>query len=56
MRLILGGQLCMADFEDAARSEPVTQVVQDPLEAGREALRRRDWIEGYELLQSGGRD
>jgi class 3 adenylate cyclase len=30
----------------------MSQVVQDPLEAGREALRRRDWVEGYELLRS----
>jgi class 3 adenylate cyclase len=30
----------------------VTQVVQDPLEAGREALRRHDWIKGYELLRT----
>jgi len=30
----------------------VSQVVQDPVEAGREALRRREWAEGYELLKS----
>ena len=29
----------------------MSQVVQDPLEAGREALRRREWAEGYELLK-----
>jgi class 3 adenylate cyclase len=50
----------VADFRDAATSELVTQVVQDPLEAGREALRRHDWNEGYRLLrhadESGDRD
>ncbi len=30
----------------------MSQVVQDPVEAGREALRRREWAEGYELLKS----
>jgi class 3 adenylate cyclase len=30
----------------------VSQVVQDPLEAGREAVRRRDWGSAYELLSS----
>jgi class 3 adenylate cyclase len=30
----------------------VSQVVQDPLEAGREALRRHDWPEGYRLLKA----
>jgi class 3 adenylate cyclase len=30
----------------------VSQVVDDPVEAGREALRRRDWAAGYELLRS----
>jgi class 3 adenylate cyclase len=29
----------------------VSQVVQDPLEAGRDALRRRNWAEGYVLLK-----
>jgi class 3 adenylate cyclase len=52
MPRILGGQLAVADFQDARKGEHVTQVVQDPLEAGREALRRRDWIEGFELLRS----
>ena len=42
----------MADFQNAVESQPVSQVVQDPLEAGRDALRRRDWAEGYELLLS----
>jgi class 3 adenylate cyclase len=51
MRKILGGLSRVADSRDAAKSELVTQVLQDPLEAGREALRRRDWIEGYELLR-----
>jgi class 3 adenylate cyclase len=30
----------------------MSQVVQDPLEAGREALRRREWVEAYELLRA----
>lgn len=30
----------------------MSQVVQDPLEAGRDAIRRRDWSEGYELLRT----
>jgi hypothetical protein len=30
---------------------PVSQVVQDPAEAGREAVRRHAWEEGYELLK-----
>jgi class 3 adenylate cyclase len=30
----------------------VSQVVQDPLEAGRDALRRHKWTEGYELLHA----
>jgi class 3 adenylate cyclase len=29
----------------------MSQVVQDPLEAGRDALRRHDWVEGYALLR-----
>jgi class 3 adenylate cyclase len=29
----------------------VTQVAQDPLEAGREAIRNRRWAEGFELLK-----
>ncbi|MGH3036001.1 MAG: helix-turn-helix transcriptional regulator, partial [Gaiellaceae bacterium] len=29
----------------------MSQVVQDPLEAGRDALRRHEWAEGYELLR-----
>jgi class 3 adenylate cyclase len=41
----------VADFRDAATSALVTQVVQDPFEAGREALRRHDWNEGYRLLR-----
>jgi class 3 adenylate cyclase len=32
-------------------SRSFTQVDQDPLEAGREALRRHDWTGGYELLR-----
>jgi class 3 adenylate cyclase len=42
----------VADFLDAGRSELVTQVVQDPLDAGREALRRHEWQEGYDLLRN----
>jgi class 3 adenylate cyclase len=30
----------------------MTQVVQDPLDAGRDALRRQQWQEGYELLRA----
>jgi class 3 adenylate cyclase len=30
----------------------MSQVVQDPLEAGRDAIRRLDWVEGYELLRA----
>jgi hypothetical protein len=30
----------------------VSQIVQDPLEAGRDAIRRHDWSEGYELLRT----
>ena len=30
----------------------MSQVVQDPLEAGRDALRRHEWTEGYELLRA----
>jgi len=30
----------------------MSQVVQDPLEAGRDALRRREWAEGYALLRA----
>jgi class 3 adenylate cyclase len=30
----------------------MSQVVQDPLEAGREALRRYEWATGYELLRA----
>jgi class 3 adenylate cyclase len=30
----------------------VSQITQDPLAAGREALRRLDWIVGYELLRT----
>jgi class 3 adenylate cyclase len=30
----------------------VSQVVQDPLEAGRDALRQRRWAEAYDLLRS----
>lgn len=30
----------------------VTQVTQDPAEAGREALRRHEWAEGFELLRA----
>jgi class 3 adenylate cyclase len=29
----------------------MSQVVQDPLEAGRDALRRHEWVEGYTLLR-----
>ena len=42
----------MADFEHEHDGTPVSQVVQDPLDAGREALRRRDWAEGYDLLKA----
>jgi class 3 adenylate cyclase len=30
----------------------VSQVVQDPLEAGRDALRRREWVDAYEHLRA----
>ena len=42
----------MADFQNAVRSKSVSQVVQDPLEAGRDALRQRRWAEAYDLLRS----
>jgi class 3 adenylate cyclase len=42
----------VADFENAAKSEPVSQIVQDPLDAARAALERHDWVEGYELLRT----
>jgi class 3 adenylate cyclase len=29
----------------------MSQVVEDPIDAGREALRRHEWAEGYELLK-----
>jgi len=48
--MILGRLLHVADYENAAESELVSPVVQDPLEAGREALRRHDWAEAYKLL------
>ena len=51
MPLILGVAR-MADFHHASDDEPVSQVVQDPLEAGRDAVQRRDWVEGYELLHA----
>jgi class 3 adenylate cyclase len=50
--MILGRLLFMADFQDAARSEHVSQVVQDPLDAARAALERHDWVEGYKLLRA----
>jgi class 3 adenylate cyclase len=50
--MILGRPLVVADFQDAAKSERVSQVVQDPLDAGRDALRRRKWSDGYELLRA----
>src|SRR5919106_5811103 len=30
----------------------MAQVVDDPIAAGREAVRRRDWLEAYDLLSS----
>ncbi|MGH3042913.1 MAG: hypothetical protein ACRDNG_14460, partial [Gaiellaceae bacterium] len=42
----------MADFQDGSAGELVSQVVQDPLDAARAALERRDWVEGYELLRA----
>jgi class 3 adenylate cyclase len=51
MRMILGRALRVADFQDDPGASGVSQVVQDPLEEGREALQRRAWVEGYELLQ-----
>jgi class 3 adenylate cyclase len=42
----------VADFQHGHDGTPVSQVVQDPLEAGREAVRRREWAEGYELLRA----
>ena len=42
----------MADFKNAVEGTPVSQVVRDPLDAGREALRRREWVEAYDLLRA----
>ena len=42
----------MADFQHESNGEPVSQVVQDPLEAARAALQRHEWLEGYELLHA----
>jgi class 3 adenylate cyclase len=42
----------VADFGHELKDAPVSQIVRDPLEAGREALRRRDWAEAYELLST----
>ncbi len=42
----------MADFRHGKVAEPVSQVVQDPLEAGRQAVQRREWATGYELLHA----
>ena len=42
----------MADFGDEHEGLPVSQVVQDPLDAARAALERHDWVEGYELLRA----
>jgi class 3 adenylate cyclase len=50
--MILGRLLAVADFQDELEDHTVSQVVQDPLEAGREALLRREWAEGYELLRA----
>ena len=50
--MILGRLLFVADFQDELEGYTVSQVVQDPLEAGREALLRREWVEGYELLRA----
>jgi len=41
----------VADFEDERKGTPVSQVVQDPLEGARDALRRHEWVEGYQLLR-----
>ena len=40
----------MADFQDGCDGDPMAQVVQDPLEGARDALRRQEWAEGYRLL------
>ena len=37
-------------------AEPVTQIVDDSLEAGREAARRHAWRDAYELLRSADED
>jgi len=42
----------VADFRHGTDGAQMSQVVQDPLEAGREALRRREWVEAYELLHA----
>jgi class 3 adenylate cyclase len=42
----------MADFQHGSNGEPVSQVVQDPLDAARAALQRHEWLEGYELLHA----
>ena len=42
----------MADFHHGSNGEPVSQVVQDPLDAARAALQRHEWLEGYELLHA----
>lgn len=34
------------------RATPVTQVVDDPIQAGRDAVARRAWTEAYELLKA----
>jgi class 3 adenylate cyclase len=42
----------VADFKNEHEGPPVSQVVQDPLDAARAALERHDWVEGYELLRA----
>jgi class 3 adenylate cyclase len=41
---------------DPAARSAVTQIVRSPLEAGREAVRRRDWAEAHRLLSEADRE
>ncbi len=50
--MILGTPLAVADFGHDPEGTPVSQVVQDPLDAARAALERHDWVVGYELLRA----
>ena len=44
------------DRTDVQSGPPVTQVVDDSLEAGREAARRHAWRDAYELLRRADED